>query len=457
MSVSLYIKNNFKNFPMPLGKIASMIPYELRPGIGNSYRCCKKDIIVYEKLNSLERKKWIFKRVKNITNYAAKNIPFYKNFYRKHGFNVENLRSFDDIPQIPTVKKSDFLNYELQFRSTNVAGAYYANTGGSSGKTLSFYLQDHQMGTEWAHIHHIWKKLGYKPSELKLMFVGRTNLRNIIDYDFVRHSFVVDIYADFDLIARNLMNLLSKHKITYLHGYPSAIYEFVRNCEKKELRLLELLKLNLKGAFLSSEYPMPLYRQLIERLLEIPTVSFYGHTEHCVIAYEKEDTFVYVPLQTYGYAEAVSMSDGTASLIGTCYNNFASPFIRYNTEDQITSYQCCDSILNSFKIESGRNGQFVIDRMKKNIPLTGLIFGRHHKLFEYCTHIQIYQNNPGYVTVLYVPMNHINCFSPEINFDISNVDLDFSFKKIDKPIKTVSGKINILVSTDDLERYNIVL
>ena len=55
--------------------------------------------------------------------------------------------------------------------------------------------------------------------------------------------------------------------------------------------------------------------------------------------------------------------------------------------------------MNEFKIEQGRIGDFILDQNNFKIPLTGLLFGRHHKLFNHTTSIQIKQIKPGYAEI----------------------------------------------------------
>lgn len=145
------------------------------------------------------------------------------------------------------------------------------------------------------------------------------------------------------------------------------------------------------------------------------------------------------------------------TLVGTSYYNLASPLIRYDTEDGISSAQVENSILSSFRIENGRQGQFIVDRLGKNIPLTGFIFGRHHKLFDFCSHVQVHQSEPGEATVLFVSLETIGRLNPAQFFDSSNVDLRLRFHELTKPIKSSSGKINLLVTNDDLQRSGIRL
>src|SRR5690606_32191335 len=133
-------------------------------------------------------------------------------------------KNFNNTQEIPLISKSILQEWDLEERSANTKGRYVVNTGGSSGTPFGFYIQPDSMGHEWAHMHTIWGKLGYKPSDLKLVFGGRSDLKKVVEYDVVRNHFAIDIYADYKLVAHELKRLLKKYKIKYLHGYPSSIY-----------------------------------------------------------------------------------------------------------------------------------------------------------------------------------------------------------------------------------------
>lgn len=391
-----------------------------------------------------ERRIYIYKRMYSIIGYAVSNITFYKDFYKNKGFCLEQLRSFDDIKRIPIIDKHILLDYSLKERSNENQPKFLVNTGGSSGFTLNFYVQPSSIGNEWAHIHDMWGKLGFKPSDLRLFIAGRSVVKNGVDYEFARHTLSIDMYKPFHEIAPLLKSKLKHHPCYFLHGYPSTLSEFAEYC-KTDSELLSLLKPYLKGAFLSSEYPYPKYRDVIENVFDIKTQSFYGHTERCVMAYETEEKFKFVPFQTYGYTEAIENEDGHYDLIGTSYNNLASPLIRYNTKDIIDNPIIEQGILKSFNIFEGRSGQFILDKEGKKISLTGLVMGRHHILFDLCKHIQIAQDEAGKATIYYVPRDGVCIKKASDNFDTNNINMQFEFKELKVPIRTVSGKINLLV------------
>lgn len=438
-----FLKQSNFELPLWLGFSFAKIPFKNRPGIGRLYEKQYVSIDAF-KNNIVENKKqYIYNNFFKVFEHAYLNVPFYTELYKNAGITVKDINGFDRIKDVPIVTKKDLIDIPLKDRSYPVKGSLLVNTGGSSGKPFSFYMDPLRFGNEWAHIHYMWSKFQYTPQKLKLSFDGRSTVKDQIQYDFIRHSLRFDIYADKSKACEKLLAICKKHKIEYLHGYPSAISEFATHCSLYEPELLKILRSTLKGAFLSSEFPSPHYRNTIEEVFNIPTQSFYGHTETCVMALEGEK-FKYHPFQTYGYAEGIDLGQGTTDLIGTSYFNFASPLIRYNTEDSIEVLENNSGILSAFSINEGRKGEFLLDKNNMKIPLTGLLFGRHHKLFDVSDHIQISQTRIGEAKVLYVSnkqLANIDSF-----FDSRNVNITFSFERISEPILTKAGKLSLLVN-----------
>lgn len=427
-----------------LGALATHIPYSLVPGIGGVYNHYTRQIKEYEETGY--KKEWIFRKTYRIVEYAINNIPFYKDLYVKKGFTISDLCSFDDIQQIPIVSKKDLMEIPLEQRSTHHRMKYLANTGGSTGKPLQFYkTRDHQV-KEMAYFHHAWSKLGFSQSDLRMQFIGGGDA-SLIKYDLTRNRLTANIYCPFEEILREISELRKRLPITYLQGYPSVLYEFALFLEgNPQLFELSGLKGKVKGIFFNSEYPYPEYRRKIEEVFEAKTIASYGHTEGCVVAFDYGDQ-VYQVEQSYGLAEAVMM-DGEMHLVGTAYDNFVSPFIRYDTGDIIDSIDSKDGLLTGFRMtDGGRSGQYVTDKSGKRISLTGLIFGKHHELFNHCSQIQLSQTEPGSATVYYVAdETGPDSIQAKQMFNAEGIDIDLKFERIDKPFRTKVGKVLLLVN-----------
>lgn len=439
------IKRKLSNLPFPFGTLISHVPYSLRFGFNTVYAQRKNEIVKLEHQSTTYKKAFIFCRVKAIAEFAYKNIPFYTRLYKQADVNPSKFNNFTDIQHLPVIDKSQLQAVELEERSCKTKNRYLLNTGGSSGHPLTFFMERESHPHEWAHMHQIWAKIGFKQSHIKILFAGRSNVDNIVDYDPLGHQLIVDIYKGWELIANKLFSIYSKYNPQYLHGYPSAIFDFIFWLNANKHPLLPLFKKNISGMLLGSEAPIKIFRAKVEALLDCQSISWYGHTERAILAYEQNDFGIYYPFHSYGYAESLQ-DKGEIKLLGTSYYNYSSPLIRYDTGDRISAHNK-DGILQRFEVTQGREGEFILDKNGEKIFLTALIFGRHHDLLNQCKHIQIKQTSPGNAEIYIVPRENdlMNANDLFFLFDSSNVQINFSFRIIIQPYKTSLGKVPLLI------------
>ncbi|WP_305405730.1 hypothetical protein [Photobacterium leiognathi] len=435
--MKVFIKNFIQKYSI-LFKFIRFVPFRFR--LGKEYAVHRDLIVKYEKMSFADKELFHYEKLKELLFFAYNNNDFYHAFYKKNNYHPSQFKNISDFKAVPIVTKNDLKEYELSYRSRFSKSSMKVNTGGTSGNSLSFYLDKDAFAREWAYMHKIWSKLGYSYLDKKISFRGKSNSGQALKYNVVHNEYVVDAYVPLSKVVAEIKVLCNKKKIRYLHGYPSSIYEFCLYLKNNGICAQKLFNGNLKGVFLGSEYPAPIYRNVIEATLAVPTISWYGHSEMSVLAFEDENKFVYSTFPTYGFTESVSDHSGNR-LICSSYYNFDSPFIRYDTGDLICNENYEGNILNSFSISSGRVGEFILDQHGNKISLTALIFGRHHEAFNHIKFIQVRQDKPGYATFLIASKNQISLDL----FDLSNVDITFDIELVEEVYKTKAGKVSLLI------------
>lgn len=394
------------------------------------------------KLSTEEFKSNHASHINKILAHAFNNIPFYKDLYNSENINPVSINTFDDISKLPIVTKLSLQSAPLSDRSIQALALKKSNTGGTTGQPLAFYLDKNAYAREWAHMHAIWSKLGYHYTDEKITIRGKNIGSHYYKYNFNQNEFLINAYVSLEDNLDACRELILKRNIKWIHGYPSSVFSFLHELENIEPTLFEILIKKVRGVFLGSEYPAPKYRNYIENHCGLRSISWYGHSEMAVLAPEREPgSGVYFPFQSYGFAEAVPQGD-THRLIATSTHNFASPFIRYDTGDLIDP-TFKDGLLESFRIKEGRNSESVIDMNARSISLTGLIFGRHHKAFEYSEHIQVRQSVAGKIDIFITSKTKRTDWADL--FDFSNAFFDITFSQIDTPIRTPAGKVQLLL------------
>ena len=155
------LKNMLFGIPYSVGHYFVNIPYSWR--LGKNYDVFRVEIERYNSLSEDEKISYIIDRLNSITQYASKEFSFYKNLYQEHGFSNIEIRNFDDFNKLPIISKSIIRDHTNKF-----SGYMYQNTGGTSGEPFGFYIDKEAYTREWSHMHHIWKQVDYKPTNIKL-------------------------------------------------------------------------------------------------------------------------------------------------------------------------------------------------------------------------------------------------------------------------------------------------
>ena len=439
-----------------ISKFFYRLPISIQRTLGWRIRALKFHSLVsaeeksFKQFNSLDlnaQKDFIFKKTKKIVLYAQTHNNFYKRFYKENQFDGRNLKNFEDLHRIPIVSKAILRERKSEWLKGN-KNSILDNTGGTSGSTLNFFIDKKQLAKEKFYIEKIFSLINCRPKNTRIVFRGSNVLKDeYCGYDPKSDSYLMNNYKGFEGMEDQLNEIFSKRDISFIHGYPSAIYQFTKHLQKtKNAKLVEIVQKKIKGILYGSEYPAPTYRESIESFFNIPSISWYGHSEKVILASEvPNQPYIYRPFHTYGWVENVKNEQGSYSLIGTNYNNLDSPFIRYDSGDLISPIEKEEGILRSFKISEGRIGEFIYDKFKNPISLTALIFGRHHDAFNEVDFVQIHQEKIGYATLFITFSGKEQIKDINLKFDLSNVDIIFDFKIIKKPYRTNLGKVPLLI------------
>jgi phenylacetate-CoA ligase len=421
--------------------IASKIPYSIKYGI--RYYSVVRLINNIDRLPNDGKRQYVYNKVRYLAERVYYEIPFYKDVYTSNKFTPEQIRNFDDIKRIPVVTKKMMRQYCLENRSRkHRRKCRRANTGGTTGQSLDFFMPGPADTFEYAHIHKIWKQAGYRPQDMKLSFRGANIGFDKWIYSLGQNEIIINTYRSVGDQCQDLQTALKQaNRIKYIHGYPSLVAQFCEQLHEYP-SLRSVLSANVKGVFLGSEYPAPHYRNKIEKIFSVPIISWYGHGERAVLAYEKSESYLYEPFLSYGYTEAIPDEQGCVKLVSTGFANTVTPFVRYDTGDLIEPVDRRGGLLQSFRIKEGREAEVIMDRCGNPISLTAFIFGRHHAIFNCVDHVQLEERSPGKILVWVTAATEKDW---KKYFDSSGVDLEFDFKTVDQPVRTATGKTPLLI------------
>lgn len=206
----------------------------------------------------------------------------------------------------------------------------------------------------------------------------------------------------------------------------------------------------LEGVICSSETISDWHRKLVKEVLGVEILSFYGHSEKAVCAYQNsQGEMEFQPL--YGHVDflddddrPVSEKGKAASVVVTGFDNHYFPFIRYRTDDEVL-VSSADIPMIASKIV-GRKQQFVYDEYGNKVQFTNNddIFHDISGILAY----QYVQNKPGELIInLQVDSDYRSDVENEILYQASKIFVNFSIciKIVESIEKTQSGKFRYLV------------
>jgi phenylacetate-CoA ligase len=278
----------------------------------------------------------------------------------------------------------------------------YFTTSGTMGKPMGLYNLKHSGGREKAFIYHQWARVGFNLTDRRAMLRGwAVRSRRHWAYDASERAFV---FSNFHMTRDNVAEyarVMRAKGLPYLHSYPSAVIDFARH-----LKDLGMEPPRFRAILAASENLYPGQREFIESFFGTRLFSWYGHTENTILAGECEVSNHYHIFPEYGVVEVVKQ-DGTAAeregemgeLVGTTFDNFAMPLIRYRTDDwaALGPARCeCGRCYRLLKETHGRwHQEMLVGRLDNLISVTAL--NVHSDVFDNVQQVQFYQREKGKV------------------------------------------------------------
>jgi phenylacetate-CoA ligase len=317
-----------------------------------------------------------------------------------------------DLAKLPVLTREQLRGHEEDFLVAPRATLDLVTTSGTSGQPLSLYLDRDRSVREWAFLNHIWSWIGYRPGDVRatvrLAFTPRPGGR-MWEYDpGLRELRLSPFHLTPDVMDEYLRQI-AKHRVAYLHGYPSALMVLAIHALRVGWRPPE----SLRGVLPISEVMYETQRRLAaEAFGLLPVQPVYGMSEKVAIAGERGAPFDYSFEPLYGVTEIVDgvgrpvASGERGRVVATGFICPSMPLLRYDTGDRATLVEPAQRS-NGWRLRA-RNpsshwvAEFLVGRGGAPIGLTSLIFpGRAYNLIRA---YQYFQDTPGVAVMRVVPL-----------------------------------------------------
>ena len=390
-----------------LGKIYSKVPLKFR--YGEAFGFFDKLLKNSEFWTRSQIEEFQWKKISGILNYAYNNVPYYKELFDIYGVKIRNIQNFNDFKIIPMLNKRNIReNLEkLKSKALPKNKFLYVTTGGSSGTPIGLYYQKNlSRAKELAFTLKLWSKIGYKYGDKIALLRGNIvkdyNKGNFCDYDPIKNRLILSSYHMTDENLPRYIEKIVKFKPLYLHVYPSSLYILAEFMKKNNIKLSP----KLNGIFTSSENLYDWQRKIFEDIFNCKIIDLYGLREAVAFAGNCEHKAKYHIFPEYSYTELINgnkeqitAKNKIGEIVGTSFDNYAMPLIRYRTMDYaILEEDSCECGKNGLLLKKilGRIQEFFVDKDGCLTTFTGsddALWGIKDKIYAY----QYLQIEPGVV------------------------------------------------------------
>ncbi len=321
-------------------------------------------------------------KLKSLIHHAYYNIPFYTERFKSIGLEPPDIKSFEDLKQIPLLTRQDLQenSKNLVDKSKDVSKLIKGGSSGTTGTPIQFF-HDHDAesagiasgwscwsmsGWEFGNKQvHMWgnfdsiRKWNRPISKLKRYFYNQTN--------------IASTFLNKDDQIQGVVDQISSYRPDYIDGYANALFILAQYIKDHEIDFPKC-KLILTTAENLHEHQ----KMVIEDVLG-PVSDIYGCSEINGIASKPAGSDRYYIFEPHLYAEAQQVSNcSTKEIILTDLENRTMPFIRYQVGDLIDDiYPGADNDQFKFRYIKSLNGRTadIIDLGNGQLFIPVNIFG----------------------------------------------------------------------------------
>jgi phenylacetate-CoA ligase len=393
-------------------------------------------------------------KLRKIVNVAGMSVPWYRNVFKKIGFDCNAPFSFEEYANLPFLEKTEVIkNYEQFLPDRNNRNiSVKSQSSGTTGMSLYVLRDRTAIGGEWAFAQRQFRWAGI-PSNGRMALLRDDEVvpmerrkQPYWRYAWMNNELWLSSFHLSEKTAGAYLEELKKFKPEGVFSYPSTIYwlsVFVRKAG------LNARLPSLKGIVVSSEMLYEFQAKSIQEVFQVPIFDWYGSAERVnfIGTCEKGSRHLF---PDYGYEEYIALRDepDQLELVGTGFLNTAMPLLRYRSGDLVvrSNNACsCGRCFPVIKKIYGRNNDSIITPDGRRITVLE-IFNNISSIEQ----IQIVQESKTKIVINVVPKRSFNVLDKkEILVNLHKIlgfEMEFNFKIIDRIPGGPHGKFRMIVS-----------
>ena len=374
---------------------------------------------IYKKLHFLENSQWWSRKeideyqnekLRKLIKHSVTSVPYYKDLFEKNNLSIEDIQTKGDLYKIPILTKEEIKKQGIdRFISTNYPNNKIVSesSSGSTGEPLFYKTTKEAYSLNIAANLRGWQWTGFNLGDryIKLSQNPRNNpfkkLQDKISNNlYLSTNPLID--SNFELILKEIEN----YRPRIIRCYPDPLLFLARYKKQHPEFKYQPKAITTTGNTLYVET-----RKEIEEAFGCKIYDSYNCEGNSNV-FECETHNGYHSAEEYGISEILDenskpINSGIGRLISTDLYNYAHPFIRYETQDQVEllAGRCsCGRELLSYKRILGRSNDVIISLTGQRFIVhnfTGFFQTDYSQLKKSIDHFQI-----------------VNTVNKEINFNL---------------------------------------
>jgi len=360
-------------------------------------------------------------KLKFLFRYVKQKIPFYSNYIEKYKIKEADFKTLEDIKLLPLINKKLIqrnLNLFLP-KNINKKKLFQRTTGGSTATPLTVWADYNVKITNAANTQHYMEVFDldiFKYKSVRLYGDKiKDKLINKNIYWMVKNKKIL-VLSSYHINRKNVpiyLEAISNHQPKYIHTRASAIYSLSKFILEEKIKIT----FNLKYIFSDGEYLTKGQRKIIEQVFSCRMINNYGHTESVLVGHpcKFSNSLHFMPQN--GILELLDNNGNEiktigrkGEMVGTGFNNFIFPLIRYQTGDIAVKGEDKCKCGRNYKILSeveGRSQDYVIDKKNNIVPLAPAIFNYNDMDWKGIDEFKVIQKNRGQLKILIQPNKYL--------------------------------------------------
>lgn len=273
-------------------------------------------------------------RLRMLLAYAAREVPFYREWFRNNGLDPLSVR----LEQLPVVSKSIMRQEGIdRFAAEHFPEGQRrtSRSSGSTGEPFSFYTSRLSDSVNTAAKLRTWQQAGYRLGDRYLKIAnGARHGRLKKLQDRINNCIYVSFYSVDDSVLKDILDQIERSRPTIIRSYPAPLHLLAQYRNSHGGYRHRPRHVMTTGSTLPAAY-----REEVERAFGCDVIDSYS-CEGTPNTYETTAHDGYTVCGYYGVIEVLDndnrpVADGIGRVVSTDLWNLAHPFIRYDTQDLV--------------------------------------------------------------------------------------------------------------------------